>query len=183
MDYTIDNKGENERKVEIMYYTSAEANKLLRKLKDELDYEKTMRGQNRIYIKALEEKDEDVRPDFDLEASNQKIQELQDQIRKLRHAINLFNVKTVVPETDLTIDQVLIRLPQLTDEIYQYEIMGKRPKKLRVGHTTTVIDYEIANYDPQEAKRLSDQYSDELRRLQNALDLVNTTVKGVEVDF
>lgn len=167
----------------VMLYTSAEANKLLRKLKDELDFEETMRSHNCVYIKALEEKDEDVRPYFDLDASNRKIQDLQDQIRKLRHAINLFNVKTVIPETDLTIDQVLIRLPQLTDQIYQYETMSKRPKKLRVGHTSTVIDYEIANYDPQRAKALADLYADERSKLQNALDLVNSTVKGVEVDF
>lgn len=167
-----------------MRYTSSEANKLLKKLKDELSYEKDYELCNSSYIRALEEKDEDVRPEYDIAESNKKIFELNEKIRKVKHKINEFNAKTVVPDTDgMTIDQVLIFMPQLHDMITRYSQMSRAQKKSRVTGRTRFIEYTIANYDPADAKKLAEKYSDELSRLQSALDQVNTTVKGIELNI
>lgn len=61
------------------------------------------------------------------------------------------------------------------------DTMQSRLPKLRssVGgiETNTVIDYKYANYSVDQAKEDFAAVSDELRALQTALDLVNSSVK------
>ena len=164
-----------------MLYTSAEANKLLRKLKESLSFDEIEERQKSTYTRALEEKDEDVRPEgYDLETTHNAVTVLQDQIRRLKHAINVFNVETEVPDTGMTIDQVLIYMPQVSELASKYTRMARVQPKTRLSHTPNVIDYQITNYDPADAKRFAEHYNDELAKLQTALDTVNNTVKGIE---
>ena len=74
-----------------MKYTSAEANKLLKRLMDEeyaLIQQESMRD---TFIAATVENIEDVRPAYDFDAPQKKIDEYDAAIRKVKHAINRFN--------------------------------------------------------------------------------------------
>ena len=92
-----------------MKYTSAEASKLLRKLNDDIKAELQLESQSREFVAATTEVPDDVRPEYDYAAANAKIDALQASVRRLKHAINVFNAATVVPGFDFTIDDADLR--------------------------------------------------------------------------
>ena len=166
-----------------MKVTSAEANKLLRKLNDDHDALKQMEAESRIFVAATTEDLEDARPDYDYEATQRSLAELELQIRKLKHTINLFNVSQTIDESGMTIDQALIAIPQLSDRKRKLSVMRAAQKKKRNEsvRSTNLIEYTYANYDVEQAEQDYQTTIAELARIQNALDLVNSTVQ-FEID-
>ena len=166
-----------------MKLTSAEANKLLRKLNDDHDALKQMEAESRIFVAATTEDLEDARPDYDYEATQRSLAELELQIRKLKHTINLFNVSQTIDESGMTIDQALIAIPQLSDRKRKLSVMRAAQKKKRNEsvRSTNLIEYTYANYDVEQAEQDYQTTIAELARIQNALDLVNSTVQ-FEID-
>ena len=75
-----------------MNVTSAEANKLLRKLNDERTALLDKEMQNRVFVAATVENLEDARPAYSYAETQEKLAALDEQIRKLKHAINRFNL-------------------------------------------------------------------------------------------
>ena len=167
-----------------MMYTSAEANKLLSKLYSEQNMVLEKEEMCRNFIAATCENIEDVRPDYDFEAYQEKIAELEKSIRTVKHAINVFNVTHVIPGFGITIDQALVYIPQLTSRKFKLLAMSKRNAKRRLSNDSgsNLIEYEYANYDIAAAEEKFRKISDELSRLQNALDVENSTVK-FEIDI
>ena len=62
-----------------MQYTSAEASKILRKLEDEIDGLLTMEAQSRQFLAAVGEDIESVRPEYDYEKVQERIDEIQER--------------------------------------------------------------------------------------------------------
>jgi hypothetical protein len=160
--------------------TSAIAAKRLRKLNDERDALLTMGQKSRTFTAAIQEDVESVRPAYDYTATQEMLTELEGKIRRLKHAINCFNCTHVLPEFDMTIDQMLVYLPQLTARMNKLDQMRSKLPRERVKESfnrgSNIIDYDYANYDIAQAKADYDIVADKLARAQNALDLANTTV-------
>jgi len=160
--------------------TSAEASKMLRKVIDEKELCRVNENQSCTFNAALGENVEDVRPAYDYEETSRFLDLCNEKIRLIKHAINCFNAKQLVGDTGLTIDQVLVYIPLLTEKKNRlYNMQTTLPKKRRsvagIGNNT-VIDYTYANYDVEKAKADYNAVFDELRKLQTELDVVNTTV-------
>lgn len=167
-----------------MRYTSAEAAKLLRKLNEEVDVLETLEEKGREFNAVLEEDIESVRPVYDYTDTQERLEELQKRIRSVKHALNCFNATTEVPGFGMTIDQILIYIPQLSKQKHKLASMSNRLPKERVrvyGSSQQVIDYRYINYDLDAVKADYEKVSDELARAQTALDLVNTTMM-MEID-
>ena len=162
-----------------MKYTSAEAAKLLRKLNEEHEALLQLERQSNQFIAAVSEDLESVRPAYDLAAVQQRLAELEAQVRKVKHALNVFNSTHMVPGFNMTIDQLLVYIPQLSQRKMKLRDMaGALPKtrvKSRSAVSSAVIEYSYANYDVLEAKALADAAAEELSRAQTALDKVNST--------
>lgn len=163
-----------------MKYTSSEANKLLRKLNS--DYQAMLDAElnSRSFLAASGEDVESVRPAYDYEATQSEIDAVAAKIRKLKHAINLFNASTVLEGFDMTIDEMLVYLPQLSSKVNKLDYMRRALPKLRentygsgMGAT---IDYRYANYDIEAASKDYEEAYRLLTEAQTALDLVNNTV-------
>ena len=94
----------------------------------------------------------------------------------VKHAINTFNVTHAVPDfDDLTIDQALVYLPQLSNRVSKLKSMAAAlPRERVVSYGSNIIDYEIANYDIAEAERAYHSEQEKLRNLQIALDRANS---------
>lgn len=162
--------------------TSAEANKKLRQLqdrkKDFLEAEK----KNSVFICATTESVEDVRQNYDYDYGYDvpEIDRIDKEIRELKHQINKFNVSCMVPELGMTIDQVLIYLPQLKDKQHRLARMAAHLPKQRVadryGRTNNLIEYEYANYDVKDAKEDYEKVSRLVAEVQLALDKINNSV-------
>ena len=130
---------------------------------------------------AVGEDVESVRPKYDYGATQKAVSELEARIRRLKHAINLFNVQQIVPGFDMTIDQLLVYIPQLSRRRARLDSMRSVLPKARaeVGFRSSgssIIDYTYANYDIERAEQDYNEVSDLLSRAQTALDTVNNTV-------
>lgn len=165
-----------------MQYTSAEAGKLLRKWHNQYRSLLLKEAQGREFVAAVSEKVEDCRPDYDYQKMQKELLALSARIRHLKHAINIFNSTTLVPDFDMTIDEMLVYIPQLTARQEKLSAMAGRPERERVDHyQSNIIDYRYVNYDLDEVKADADKVADELSRAQLALDKVNSTIT-FEVD-
>ena len=161
--------------------TSAEASKMLKKILEEKNIVLASERQSSVFNASLGEDVDSVRPVYDYEATQKALEAFDRKIRVLKHAINCFNSSQVVGDTGMTIDQVLIYIPQLTEMRSRlYDMQNRLPKqRTSVGGigSNTVIDYRYTNYSVERAKEDYMRVSDELRKVQTALDVVNTTVK------
>lgn len=160
-----------------MKYTSAQANKLLKKLNDEYSalLDKEQRSCN--FRAAMGEDVESVRPAYDYAETQASLAELEEKNRRLKHAINCFNTTHFVDGFDMTIDEMLVYIPQLTRRKNKLLEMKSRLPKERVeeqyGRQSNIIDYTYTNYDLAAVEADYEKTSDELSRAQLALDTVN----------
>lgn len=168
------------RKDKNMKYTSAEAAKLLKRLKSQEAALITDENRCQEFNAAMGEDIESVRPPYDYEKRQEEISEVQRKIRKVKHAISTFNLNTVVYD-GMTIDEILVYLPQLTDQQMKLHSMMSRLPKQRAFANSQIIDYSYANYDVNRVKKDFEKVSAELAAVQNALDLINN-IKKFEID-
>lgn len=169
-----------------MMVTSAQAAKLLRQLNDELSALQYREGQSSTFVAAIQEDIESVRPTYNFREMRDAQVEIEKKIRKVKHAINIFNTTTTVPNFDITIDEMLVYLPQLSRQCEVLSKMRDAMPKVRVssGYSggSSIIDYRYANYDIEQVGRYYTEISDILAKAQTSLDLVNNTVE-FEVDI
>ena len=99
-----------------MNYTSAQANKLLKKLNDEYTALLDKETRSRDFRAAMGEDVESVRPVYDYAETQIRLAELEAKIRKLKHAINIFNATQTVDSFDMTIDELLVYIQAAGDE-------------------------------------------------------------------
>ena len=169
-----------------MKYTSAEAAKLLRRLNEEHAALLELERQSASFVAAVSEDVESVRPAYDLIAVQGKLAELEGKIRRVKHALNIFNSTHTVPGFGMTVDQLLVYIPQLSQRKTKLRDMAATLPKTRVkgrlAANSSVIEYTYANYDVEKAKAAADAAADELARAQTALDKVNNT-ETMEIDL
>ena len=149
-----------------MKCTSAQANKLLKKLNDEYSALLDREQRSRDFRAAMGEDIESVRPAYDYAKTQARLEELEGAIRRLKHAINRFNTTQVVDGFGITIDEMLVYIPQLTKR------KSKRVEE-QYGRQSNIIDYTYTNYDLAAVEADYEKTSDELSRAQLALDTVN----------
>ena len=164
-----------------MLMTSAEAAKELKKLNDQHDALIKKEGKSSVFTAAIQENVEDVRPSYDFKNTQEELAQLEEKIRRIKHAINGFNLTQEVPEFGMTIDQMLIYIPQLSARKKKLDRMRSRLPMERCergafSRSSSVVEYDYSNYEVKQAEEEYMQVSDELARAQNALDIVNSTI-------
>ena len=164
-----------------MKVTSAQAAKILRKLEDDLSALRNNEDMSRSFNAAVGEDVESVRPVYDYEQTQKDIAEIEEKVRRLKHTINLFNVQQEVSGFDMTIDQLLVYIPQLSRQRSKLgEMKSVLPKtRAELGYRASnvnIIDYTYANYDIGKVSEDYDTVTDLLARAQTALDTLNNTV-------
>lgn len=170
-----------------MKMTSAQVSKLLRQLNDELRTLQLREENSRSFIAALSEDIESVRPEYDYKAMQDAQIELETKIRKVKHALNVFNSTYIIPNYGFTIDEMLVYLPQLSRRCAKLSMMkDAMPKKREnsgYSHNSSVIDYRYANYDIEQVNNDYNALADELAKAQTALDYENSTAEfDIDID-
>jgi len=162
-----------------MVVTSAQAAKLLKKLNEEYNALANRERLSSTFLAASGEDPESLRPEYDYAETQQKLNELESRIRTVRHALNVFNSTHEVPGFDMTVDQILVYIPQLTARVAKLSEMKSKLPKMRVeeryGKASNIIDYTYVNYDIKTVESDFEKASDELSRAQIALDTLNNT--------
>lgn len=169
-----------------MKYTSAEANKLLKGLEGQIADITRKEKLTSSFRVASGEDAESLRPQYDYKGVQAQLDGLEAKVRKVKHAINGFNLSHELPGFEgLTIDQALVLIPQLTARINKLREMSEVLPKQRVEDPfgrAAIIDYQVSNYDIAEAERDYLDAKDRLTALHLALDAVNTT-ETMEIDL
>lgn len=168
-----------------MKYTSAEAAKILRQLNEDYNALYRMESQSMDFVAALNEDIESVRPEYDYAETQKKLAELEDKIRTVKHAINVFNSTHIIPEFNMTIDQMLIYLPQLSqrkDKLYRMKNRLPKTREKSSYSGSNIIDYRIVNYDIAAAEADYNEAAALLSKAQTALDVINNT-ETMEIDI
>ena len=168
-----------------MRVTSSQAAKLLRQLNDELRALQLKEANSCSFVAAIQEDVESVRPAYNFKEMRDAQAEVECKIRKVKHAINVFNTTTIIPDFNITIDEMLVYLPQLNRQCEVLSKMRDAMPKVRVssGYSSgNIIDYKYANYDIEEVGRYYAELSDTIAKAQTVLDLVNSTVE-FEIDI
>lgn len=161
-----------------MKCTSAEAGKMMRKLLEEKSSIEMREHNGKEFLAAVGEDLESVRPEYDFAKTQSALAEVERKIRKLKHALNVFNSTTVIPEFDMTIDEMLVYIPQLTAKKNKLSSMKDKLPKIREQSRTnsSILDYRYLNYDVAEVAAEYEKAADTLAKAQNALDAVNMTM-------
>lgn len=159
-----------------MKYTCAEAAKMLRKLNEELKVLRAKELKGYRFTAAVDEDLESARPVYDYEKTQEEQRRIEAKIRYIKHAINCFNIRTMVPGFDMSIDEMLVYIPQLSERKRKLSDMASFLPKERVSNgyqATKIIEYTYTNYEIQKAADDLAEVTDELARAQTALDVVN----------
>ena len=168
-----------------MKYTSSQAGKLLRKLND--DYTALLKKEemSKDFLVSLGENPDVIRPEYDFCATQKELETLECKIRKVKHALNVFNSTTIIPEFDITIDEMLVLIPQLSKRKQKLSAMkGKLPKMREQGfaRNSAVVEYRYLNYEVSQAESEYEKVADLLAKAQTALDMINNA-STLEIDL
>lgn len=167
-----------------MNYTSAQAAKLLSKLQQDYDGLVAWEENAKTFLASLGEDVESVRPSYNYEEIHAQLTDLETKIRRVKHAINLFNTTAVIPEFDMTVDEMLVYIPQLSQKKAKLKEMANTMPKSRCKKLdrSNIIDYQYINYDLEQVKADLDRVTETLSNAQLALDQINHT-KTFAVDL
>jgi len=167
-----------------MKYTSAQANKLLKRLQEERNALLLNENQSRVFVAATSEDKEEARPEYDYVKTQRTLQTLEQQIRLVKHCINVFNLTHEAEGFDMTVDQLLVYIPQMSAQKEKLERMASRLARTRLNTSarSNIIEYEYANYDLERVREDCAAVSAELARAQLALDRLNST-ETMEIDI
>lgn len=161
--------------------TSAQAAKELRRLNEMHDALLEREQKASVFTAAIQEDIELARPMYAYANVQTDLRIIEAKIVRLKHCINMFNTTHVIPDFDMTIDQLLVYIPQLTARKKKLERMASRLPKDRAGsgfsRSSNFIEYTYCNYDPSDAKNDLEETAKELTAAQMMLDKVNSTVE------
>lgn len=163
-----------------MKISSAYANKLIKSLTDEKSYWENKEQSSRTYVAAVGE--EPVIPEYDYKAVSDTINELNQKIVVVKHALNLANAtaKIMVGDTEMSVDSILIKMAQLNSRKLTLDTMRKCLPKMREGShllnsRNSSPEYRYTNFDPNLVKQDYERISEEIMEMQIALDRYNQT--------
>lgn len=161
--------------------TSAYANKMLKSLEEDKAFWVNKEAVSSSYVAAINE--EPVVPNYDYKEVASVIEELDEKIAIIKHAINLTNAtaKVMVENVEMSIDMILIKMAQLNKRKSVLDQMRKQLPKAReeqrtYGSRNTVPEYRYINYDLELIKQEYETISRSIMEMQMALDKYNQTV-------
>lgn len=122
--------------------------------------------------------EEPVIPEYSFEKTQSRVDEISEEIVRLKHVVNKFNTTTLIPGTELTVDAALVRLPILTEQRARLERLRS---VLPISRSTSRLsggasEYTVRNFDPAVVEEEYASVCNEQMLLQQGLNIVNLTV-------
>jgi len=110
---------------------------------------------------------------YDFGKTRKGIDNLNKEIMKLKHALNVSNSTVIVEEFGLTIGECLVYMAQLNNEKSVLERLSRNRNKSRVTLYNGIVEYTVTNYDVEICKSELNAIKETVRKLQLAIDRVN----------
>lgn len=124
------------------------------------------------YVEYINEADKEL-PSYNMEEVSQELESLQEEILKLRKAINKANQETLIGIENLTISDALIKLAQLNKNAQRFEELASYKQKARRASLGENLEWIERIYDVKEAQSQHLQILEKIYALQTALDKAN----------
>ncbi|MCM1529818.1 MAG: hypothetical protein NC093_07465 [Alistipes sp.] len=164
-----------------MKMNSDYANKTISNLQSEISSILQAEENGKTYSYSVSEKP--VVPDYSFADTQERLEELRRKIASLRHAINVFNITTRIRDFDITVDEALGRMSMLYNDKKRLYAMLQIPEQNRVReYGSREADIVNRNFNIEEVQAEYDRVSDELLKIQQAINVANLTI-DFEVDF
>ena len=161
--------------------TSAQAAKELKRLNDLHTALLEKEQKAAVFTAAIQEDIEQARPEYCYGNIQTDLRIIEGKIISMKHSINQFNLTYMIEGFDMTIDQMLVYIPQLTARKKKLERMAGRLPKERLSsgfsRSSNFIEYMYCNYEVSDAKYDLEETVKELAAAQMVLDKVNSTVE------
>lgn len=157
-----------------MEISPAYASKLIKKKNEEIRSLLAEEQKTSTTTACVGEDVEALRHAYNFAETQKKIETLQDDILNLKHAINEFNVSTVLPGFNFTIDVALVKMKMLSDRKTRLSYMKQvQPVSRSSGAYIKQPEYTYRNFDVDEVLREFSSTELELTNLQLAIDKAN----------
>lgn len=160
--------------------TSAYANKLIKQLNEDKAFWVNKENNSQRYTAAIDE--EPVIPEYDYAEVAATIEEIDQKICRIKHAINLANVtnQLQVGDSQMSVDTILVRMAQLNHRKNVLDYMRKQQPQTRIsaslfGAKKVTPEYQYLNYDLDLVKQEYERISSIIMEMQIALDKYNQT--------
>ncbi|MDE6105084.1 MAG: hypothetical protein K2G38_05350 [Clostridia bacterium] len=154
-----------------MKVCNSEAMKLIKELeerKKQVIY--TEDNRSRVSYKEGEE----MKPTkYDYAATRKEIAEIDERIRKIKHALAKANCTVKVDDFNITIGEALVYLAQLNAEYSRLETLSSYDKLARRITANGVLEYTECLYDPETAEKDQKETYSKICKLQIAIDRAN----------
>ncbi len=126
---------------------------------------------------SYKEDEEPERVEYDYAETRNRINELDDEIRRLRFLLAKANTNTKLDGFDMTLAEGLIYLAQLQRSWETLSEMASEKQKSRKITYNGVLEYTECTYDVKEALRDAKALETKISALQMAIDRANLTHK------
>ena len=110
---------------------------------------------------------------YDFNATRKAVEEINREVVKLKHALNVANATVNVSEFNMTIGECIVYMAQLNAEKRVIEPMSMIPAKKGTTTYGGAVEYTIANYDIDECKQKLSDVNETICKLQVSIDRVN----------
>lgn len=158
------------------------ANKMIKLLQDEERNILALEQLNKTYSYAISETP--IVPEYNFKETQTKLAEIRDKIAVIKHAINKFNISTIIDVNGgITIDEALFKMSLLNSEkekLYRFLQIPELNRKKDYG--SKEADYVCRNFDLEEVKQYYNMVVDQLLKIQEAINLANIEVY-FEIDY
>ena len=129
-------------------------------------------NRSRISFKEGEKK---VLTNYEYDATRKSVADIDERIRKIKHALAVCNCTAVVDDFGITIGEALVYLAQLNAEYRQLEMLSNFNKLSRRITANGVLEYTECLYDPEATRNDLEALHAKICKLQVAIDRANLT--------
>lgn len=157
-----------------MKLNSDAANKIIKNTQAEIETLLAKEDIGRTYTYS---NGEDIyKEPYSFSDTQSRLAALRGKVQKLRHAINVFNITTHLPEFGCTVDEALFRMSVMNADKKRLYALLQIPEKTRNrSFGGKEADYTCRNLDTAEVQAAYDKVCDDLMAIQQAINVANLT--------
>lgn len=158
-----------------MKLNSDTANKIIKNTQAEIETLLAKENIGKTYTYAS---GEDIyKEPYSFPGTQERLTALRQKVMKLRHAINVFNISTTLPEFGCTIDEALFRMSVMNaDKRRLYSLLQIPEKTRNRSFGGKEADYTCRNFDVSEVQAEYDKVCIDLMTIQQAINVANLTI-------
>lgn len=154
-----------------MKICNMEAMKKIKQLEEEINILQNEERMNCVV--SYKEGEKKTAPAYDYAKTRKLINEANDEIRRIKYALQVANTTYKVDNFNISISEALVYLAQLNAEYSRLSLLSNRTKISRRITANGVLEYTECQYDPEKVKEDQKNLYAKINKLQVSIDRAN----------